>query len=212
MSKVVPTILTKDPAELKDKFFLLEGISSEVQVDIVDGIFAASKTLGLEALAGIDTSLGIEIHLMVKNPVDWIEKCRKAAAERVVAQVEMMPDIENFLKEVTLSGMEIGLALDLATPIEKISPEIYSQLDLVLLMAGKAGFSGQDFDPKVLAKIKKVKEIVGNLVDIGVDIGLNKKNVVECKNAGANVFYIGKTFWEAENLLKEFQQLGELIK
>lgn len=211
MMEIIPTILTKDTLELQQKLESLEGIAPKVQVDMVDGIFAANKTFNLEALKDFEHSLRLELHLMVKEPISWINRSREVVADRIVAQVEMMNDINKFLEEVATSGMEVGLALDLKTPVEKISADIYPQLDSVLLMAVPAGFSGQEFDNKVLEKIKKIREIVGDLVDIGVDGGLNEENILKCKEAGANIFYVGKTFWSAADLATRYQELRKLV-
>lgn len=216
--EIIPTILTKDFLELQDKVKLVEGMVPWVQIDYIDGVFVANKTLNLESLVDLPGSFKKEIHLMVKEPVDWLGKCRYAMADRIVAQVEMMGDINDFYQEAGTSGMEVGLALDLQTPVEQIPQDLYPQLDVVLLMAVKAGWGGQDFNPKVLEKIKKVKEIVGDFVDIGVDGGLNGENILKCKQVGATIFYVGKTFWEAGDLPagrlvleKRYQELIKLI-
>lgn len=211
MNKIIPTILTKDPVELQGKLISLEGIVPEVQIDVLDGIFAANKTFSLEILEDFEHPLKMELHLMVKEPIGWINRSREVVADRVVAQVEMMADINRFLEEVATSGMEVGLALDLKTPVEKIPQDIYPQLDTVLLMAVPAGFSGQKFDNSVLEKIKRIRKIVGDLVDIGVDGGLDNENIVECKKAGANIFYILKSFWGASDLNVRYKELLKLV-
>lgn len=211
MVEIIPTILAKDPFGFQEKIKNIEGIVPKIQIDIIDGIFVANKTIGLELLKDLEHQLKIEIHLMVREPIDWVERCRETLADRIVAQVEMMSNIELFLEEVATSGMEVGLALDFDTPVEKVSPEIYPKLDSILLMAVKAGFGGQDFNLKVLEKIKKIKAIVGDLVDIGIDGGLDEESIIKCKEAGATLFYVGKTFWEAEDLKNRFGELTELL-
>lgn len=208
--EIIPTILTKDPIEAREKLGKIRGIVPWVQVDIIDGIFVPNKTIGLEVLEEERGGLKLEIHLMVSQPAGWLGRCQQILAERVVAQVEMMSNINDFFLKATSLGMEVGLALDLETPVEKIPKDLYPQLDLVLLMAVKAGWGGQDFDSKVLEKIKKIKEIVGDLVEIGVDGGLNEENIVKCKKAGATIFYVGKTFWEYQDLEKRYQDLMNL--
>lgn len=212
MSEIVPVILTKDPVDLHEKLDLLTGICPRIQIDVVDGVFAATRTLGLEAMVDLESDFRLDLHLMVKNPFDWVEKCRRVVADRVIAQVEMMPDIEIFLTEVANSGMEIGLALDLETAVTKVPAEIYARLDLVLLMAVKAGLGGQKFDQRVINKIKEVKEIVGDLVQIAVDGGLDDQNLKTCQEAGASTFYLNTSFWEAGNLGKRYRDLLNLVK
>jgi len=208
--EIIPTILTKDPIEAREKLDEIRGIAPWVQVDIIDGIFVPNKTIGLEVLEEERGGLKLEIHLMVSQPAGWLGRCQQILTDRVVAQVEMMNNINDFFLKATNLGMEVGLALDLETPVEKIPQDLYSQLDLVLLMAVKAGQGGQNFDPKVLEKIKKIRGIVGDLVEIGVDGGLNEENIVKCKKEGATVFYVGKAFWEYPDLEERYQKLINL--
>ena len=212
MSEIIPTILTKDPIDLQRKLKNLEGITSRVQIDVIDGVFVPNKTFDLVALKDFDHFLKTELHLMVKEPVDWINRSLDVLADRITAQVEMMADIKTFLEEVAASGLEVGLALDLETPVEKIPADFYPLLDQVLLLAVKAGYSGQEFNSAVLEKIKKVRSIVGDLVEIGIDGGLNEENILKCKEAGASAFYVGKTFWEAKDLGERYRELMELIR
>lgn len=212
MSEIIPTILTKDPIDLQRKLKSLEGITSRVQIDVIDGVFVPNKTFDLVALKDFDHFLKTELHLMVKEPVDWINRSLDVLADRITAQVEMMADIKTFLEEVAASGLEVGLALDLETPVEKIPADFYPLLDQVLLLAVKAGYSGQEFNSAVLEKIKKVRSIVGDLVEIGIDGGLNEENILKCKEAGASAFYVGKTFWEAKDLGERYRELMELIR
>jgi len=211
MTEIIPTILTKDLLDLQKKIQAIGNLVPRVQIDVVDGIFAHNKTFSLEALKDFEHSLKMELHLMVKEPIDWINRSRDVVADRIVAQVEMMSDIGRFLEEVASSGLEVGLALDLKTEVEKVPAEIYPRVDSVLLMAVSAGLGGQEFDSKVLEKIKKIKEIVGDLVEVGVDGGLDEENILKCKKAGANIFYVGGTFWEANDLHIRYEELLKLV-
>ncbi|HNP89052.1 MAG: D-allulose-6-phosphate 3-epimerase [Microgenomates group bacterium ADurb.Bin219] len=212
MNEIIPTILTKDPNELREKLLLLDGIVPKVQIDVIDGIFVGNKTFDLSALKDFDHQLKTELHLMVKDPLDWINRSRDVLADRITGQIEMMSDLKFFLEEVAASGMEVGLAIDLETNIEKIPADLYPLADQVLLMAVKAGYSGQEFNPTVLDKIRGIRAIGGSLVQIGIDGGLNEGNILKCKEAGANVFYVGKTFWEAGDLKARYEELTALIK
>jgi len=196
--EIVPTILTSDIDEFSRKLNLVKGIVPRVQIDIIDGKFAENKTIGIREIReiGVFRDIKIDLHFMVKEPIDWIVPSMELLPDRIIGQVEMMSDPMKFISEVTESGTQAGIALDLETPISIVSDEIYHSVDLVLLLAAKAGLSGQEFQPKVLEKIKKIKEIVGDLVDIGVDCGLNTETVGQSIEAGAKVFYVNHFFWE----------------
>lgn len=212
MAEVVPTILTVDFSEYIEKLNALKGISDRVQVDIIDGKFINNQTISLESLKNEPTDLRVDLHLMVKEPEEWVNRALEILPDRVIGQVEMMYEPLKFVNRMVEGGIELGIALDLETPVESVSEEIYHMVDLVLLLSVKAGFSGQKFDQRVLEKIEKVKKIVGDLVGIGVDGGLDEKKIPLCQKAGANIFYIGNSFWETEDLGKRYNELLKLIE
>lgn len=211
MAEIVPTILTADFSDYSKKLGLLEGVVDRVQVDVIDGKFVNNKTIPLESLRGLETNLKIDLHLMVKNPEEWVNRALEILPDRIISQVEMMKDPKNFISQVVEGKVAVGVALDLETAVEGIDEEIYRMSDLVLIMSVKAGEGGQSFDPRTIGKIEKVKKILGDLGKIGVDGGLDEVSIKLCKQAGANIFYVGKTFWEAEDLQARYNELVNLV-
>lgn len=209
-TEIVPTILTSDFSEYLFKLKSLEGVCPRVQIDVIDGKFVPRETVFLEALKDQESDLITDLHLMVKEPEEWVHRALELLPDRLIGQVEMMSDMPRFINETIEGGVRVGLALDLETPVETVPEEIYSQVDLILLLAVKAGASGQEFNPKVIDKIRRVKEIVGDMVKVGVDGGLNEKNIASCRQAGVEIFYIGTHFWQAEDIEKKYQELTEL--
>lgn len=178
MIKIIPAILARNMGEFEEKFNLVLGKVERVQVDIVDGVFAEARTVGPEELGDLDTVVEFDMHLMVEEPVRWIDRCVTGGASRIFGQVEKMSDFVNFVAEAQVAGLGVGLALDIETPVEIISEVIYD-LDGVLLMAVKAGASGQEFDDRVLAKIEKIREMRDD-VTIVIDGGLNEERIKDC--------------------------------
>ena len=211
MAEIVPTILTADFSEYIKKMHLLKGVCPRVQVDVIDGKFVGNQTISLESLKNEPTDLRMDLHLMVKEPEEWVNRALEILPDRLIGQVEMMYEPEKFINRATEGGFEVGIALDLETPVESISEEIYHMVDLVLLLSVKAGFGGQVFDEKVLQKIENIKKIVGDLVEVGVDGGLTDENIKLCQKKGANIFNVGSNFWEAEDLGLRYNELLKLI-
>jgi len=212
MAEIVPTILTADFSEYIKKMQSLKGVCPRVQVDIIDGKFVGNQTISLESLKNEQTDLRIDLHLMVKEPEEWVNRALEILPDRLIGQVEMMYEPEKFINRATEGGFEVGIALDLDTPVESVPEEIYHMIDLVLLLSVKAGFGGQEFDEKVLEKIEKVKKIVGDLVVIGIDGGLTDENIKLCQKKGADIFYVGSNFWEAEDLGLRYNELTKLLE
>jgi len=213
MLEIIPTILTSDLDDFSRKIESLKGLVPRVQIDIVDGKFALNKTIDLSAFKEIayDSGLKIDLHLMVEEPFGWINRCLEIVPDRIIAQIEKMKEPFDFVNEVIESGAQVGLAVDLETPVDIVSEDIYLLSDMVLLLGVKAGAGGQEFAPKVLDKIAKIREILGESGKIGVDGGINGKNIKDCREAGANIFYVGNYFWQAEDLGERYNELLSLV-
>lgn len=156
MVKIIPSILTADPEELKNKIARCEGIFDRVQIDINDGSFLGEKTIQPEALLGTETDLSLDFHLMVAKPEAWVEKCVRAGADRIYGQVEKMENQTVFVEKVQEVGLKVGLALDFETPVDFLDNLVMADLDSVLVMSYPAGRGGQVFNDAVLDKITRL--------------------------------------------------------
>lgn len=191
--QITPTILEKEFWTAENKIRHAKNISRWIQIDVIDGVFTEGKTFELELLNSkleeLENVLW-EIHLMVKEPKNWIEKCNFINASRVIGQVEMMTNREDFITEIKDLGMEAGLAFDIDTEIGEIPQET----DLVLLLSRKSGFGNYNLDEIIFEKIKKLKKIKEekNLkFMIGIDGGINEENIKRLKEAGIDIAYCG---------------------
>lgn len=191
--QIIPTTgLKKMFFEAEDRIKKVRGSSSWIQVDVCDGYFTEGKTFELELINKIDTAVNEvlwDIHLMVKEPERWLEKCYFVGASRIIGQVEMMKDAEDFVNKIKDEGLEAGLAFDVDTEIKNLPKET----DLVLLMGRKAGFGHFDFEQKVLEKIKQIKE---KGFRVGVDGGVGLENIKLIEEAGADIVYSETNYWE----------------
>lgn len=203
---IIPTILTRNPQELKARINLLEGKTDRVQIDIVDGVFADNKTIDPSTLTYVDTNLRLDFQLMVKEPINWVEKCASAGADRILGHLELMSDQATFIHQVKQSNLSVGLALDLPTPLHRLSPGLLPKLDNVLLMSVKAGFGGRSFDPAVLPKLESLVSLrsqTASRFTICVDGGITLQLAKRLAAAGADELAIGKSLFKgnlSENL------------
>lgn len=209
--EIIPTILTKDPEEVAKKISLIEGKSERFQFDLLDGIFLPEKSVDLEVLAEIETSLKIDVHLMTNQPEEWVERATQVMADRIIGQVEKMDSQEEFIKAVIGTGVEVGLAISPETPVSVIE-ESLPKLDLVLVMTRKPGFGKFPFDGQTLEKVKKIREVSGEYIGICVDGGINDKNIKKAALAGANLFAIGGALWQAKDIGIEIERLKKLAE
>ena len=201
--EIVPSILTNSPDELREKIALAEGVVKKIQIDIVDGVFAGNKTVDPQSLENVETNLKIDFHLMAKEPVSWVERCVRGGAESVIGQVEKMGSQLDFVAKCQEVGCQVGLALDIDSPIEALDKEALADLDTVLIMSVKAGFGGQEFDSRAFKKIQALLKARENDISpfrICVDGGVTKEIVPRLAALGVNEVVVGERIFEGDLL------------
>ena len=215
---IVPTILTNDPNEAREKISFLKGKTSRVQIDIVQQWFASPQTISPEDLMGVvspEDSLFLDWHLMVTDPVVYLDKDLPEPTGLVIGQIEMMASQLEFVRRAKEEGYQAGLAIDLETPVESLKLQALDLCDQVLMLAVKAGEGGQKFSPSCLSKIRELsswRQKEGWDFQIAVDGGLNAKTIPSCLEAGAEVFCVGNSIWKADNPGKKIKRLEELLE
>ena len=206
--EIIPAIQVRTFEELQKKLDGVKDLVNRVQIDIVGEKFADNKSIVVEEVDRANTSLVLDIQLMVNNPIGYLNRCDVVGIERVYGQVEQMPDQDEFVSQAGDLGMQVGLALDIHTPIEAIAKTL-PYLDGVLLMSVEVGFFGQTFEEGVLDKIEdlRVRKFEG---DICIDGGLNSETIRLCRDRGANHFAVGSYLWSAKNLAKRLEALKRI--
>jgi ribulose-phosphate 3-epimerase len=209
MSKIIPTILTNDLTDLKNKLAQLEGLVDWVQIDIMDNIFVPNISVAVSDLIGLETSANLEAHLMIKNPADSFEACKKAGIKRVIFHLEAVDNVEEIIEKLSEFGFEKGLAINPNTPIEAIKPYL-DKLDLVLIMSVNPGFQGQKFIPEVLDKVRELKALAPKL-KLSIDGGINAENIKEASESGLDFVSVGSALFTGDDIegnLKKLIKLG----
>jgi len=187
MVEIIPGILEKDWIETDKKLQIAKTFAKTVHIDIIDGKFALNTTfLDPAPFSKYSQDLFLELHMMVEDPIQYLESFAKVGFKRFIGHIEKMPDQAEFVAKAQSLG-EVGLAIDGPTYLSDIQVP-YSDLDCVLVMTIKAGQSGQEFNQEYLKKVETIRQAQGLFIPIEVDGGINDKTIFWAKNAGANRF------------------------
>lgn len=183
---ITPSILAADLTHLQDE---VDSVASAdwLQIDVMDGHFVASLTFGAPVLRHLRTSLPLDIHLMVTNPLDRVAEFLQVGAKNITFHAEAALDTRQrreIIGATQASGATAGIALKPQTPLTAID-DILDEVDLVLLMSVEPGRSGQEFQQSVLPKIKALRTRAPTLM-IQVDGGIDDDTAQRCVRAGAD--------------------------
>lgn len=200
---LAPSILSADFKILGEQMALCEkGGAEYLHFDVMDGMFVQNISFGIPVLESIKGFSGmvLDVHLMVTEPIRYVEAFAKAGADILTVHYEACEDVQATLDQIHACGIKAGITIKPDTPVEVLKPYL-DQADMFLIMSVEPGQGGQGFIPESLEKIRVLREMLqekGLDTDIEVDGGIKLENVAEVAKAGANVMVAGSAVFRGD--------------
>jgi ribulose-phosphate 3-epimerase len=231
--KIYPSIFAADFGKLAEEAKRIEDAGADgIHFDIMDGHFVPNLSLSPKSLAAVNkaTKLFLDVHIMVYNPFDYIERLIENGADSITFHFEATEDVEDTLAYIRKCKVKAGLAFNPETSASMI-PKYITKCDHVLLMTVNPGFGGQKFLSEVLEKVSFLRDVCTRLdirqggvaisekstkdekllpgYDIQVDGGIDYTTAQECVKAGANLLVSGSYLFKGdmEDKIHQLRQL-----
>ena len=206
--KIAPSILACDYANLEKELNRINK-SDLIHVDVMDGHFVPNISIGAPVVSSIKKvcTVPFDVHLMISNPIDYVEDFAKAGADIICFHAESNSDIAQTIDKIIALGKKPALAIKPKTDIDVVIPFL-DKLEMVLVMTVEPGFGGQSFMTDMMPKIEKIRAINKD-IDIEVDGGVNAETIKIASKAGANVFVAGSAVFKSECPNDMIKQLKE---
>lgn len=208
--RVVPAILTDSPAELTRLVSLANRFAPFVQVDIMDGVFVPTRSVGAEDLRSQEIRFKWEAHLMVSDPIAYLEPCANAGATRIIFHIELEAEPNAVIVRARALGLGVGVAVNPPTPVASIAT-LLPAVDSVLLMTVYPGYYGAPFVPDVMSKVEQVRAIRAD-VEIGVDGGIKEGNFLAVARRGVDTLCVGSAVFASPNPDASYARLVSLAQ
>jgi ribulose-phosphate 3-epimerase len=209
--EIEPSLYAADFSRLGEQIeILLRAGARLFHFDIGDGHFVPPVTIGpivLQSIAPMihDHGGAVDCHLMVANPERHFQAVAEAGAISATFHYEAVDDPQATAAVAREHGLEVGLAFNPGTAVEEVAAAA-AGFDLVLLMSINPGYSGQEFMPDAVERLRTLRKLLPDML-LQIDGGVNNQNVRELYTSGANLIVAGSAIFSREDLPRAFRRL-----
>ena len=196
MVKISPSVLACNFSRLGEEVEKIEKGGAEwVHLDVMDGAFVPNISFGIPVIASLRKVSGLvfDVHLMIEEPIRYVEEFAKAGADYITVHLEACKDVTATLQKIKELGVKTGLSIKPGTPKESVYPYL-ALCDMILIMSVEPGYGGQKLIPETMTKMRELKDELlrrGSSILMEVDGGINAETAATAREAGADVLVAG---------------------
>ena len=214
VNRLSPSILAADFNILGEQIAAVkEGGAEFLHFDVMDGMFVPSISFGVPVLESIrkKTDLFLDVHLMVQEPVRYVQAFADAGADLINVHYEACEDLPATLEAIRQTGKKVGITIKPKTPVSVLSDYI-EIVDLILMMSVEPGFGGQKFIPETMDRLRELRAMINKSKKqplLEVDGGITLQNVADVLEAGADTIVAGSAVFRGDvtKQVKAFQKI-----
>jgi ribulose-phosphate 3-epimerase len=215
--EIEPSLYAADFSHLGEQIeHLLHAGARIFHFDVGDGHFVEPVTIGpivLKSIAPMIHAAGgvIDCHLMVDDPEHHFEQIAKAGGDSVTFHVEVADEPWNTIKRARDLGLGVGVAFNPETEVEAVV-EAAIGADLALCMSIHPGYSGQQFLPDSLWRIRRLRKELPSSLFVQVDGGITAENIGDVRKVGADLIVAGSAIFGMEDLPRTYRRLVKAVE
>jgi ribulose-phosphate 3-epimerase len=216
-AEVEPSLYAADFVQLgRQVENLLHAGARVFHFDVGDGHFVEPITMGpivLQAIAPMIHEAGgvLDCHLMVDNPEHHLEQIKRAGGDSVTFHVEVVDEPWNTIKKARDLDLGVGVAFNPETEVEA-AVEAALGADLALCMSIHPGYSGQEFMPESLWRIRRLRKELPSSLFVQVDGGITADNIADVSKMGADLVVAGSAIFGMEDLPRAYLRLAKALE
>jgi ribulose-phosphate 3-epimerase len=196
MVSIAPSMLGADFGKMREAAELVAPHSSYLHMDVMDGHFVSNLTMGVDLVKALRGIAPLDVHLMVTDPLNFINDFHEAGAEIISVHVEANNPREA-LEKINEKNIKSGIAFNPSTPKEKIIPFL-DIADMILVMSVEPGYCGQSFHENAIDRVKFFKTKYPDKI-VEVDGGVSTDNSAILSENGADILVAGSAIFKSKD-------------
>jgi ribulose-phosphate 3-epimerase len=183
--------------------------------DVGDGHFVEPVTMGpvvLRSLAPLVHAQGgvLDCHLMVDNPLHHLPQIARAGGDSATFHYEAVADVPATIAAAREHGLQVGVACNPESEPEDVAAAS-AAADLVLCMSIHPGYSGQEFMPAAVERVRRLRAALPSRVPVQVDGGIDAETIRAVRTAGATLFVAGSAIFDAPDPALAYRRLLDAV-
>jgi ribulose-phosphate 3-epimerase len=208
-----PSILSADFANLEKDLGTISSADA-VHVDVMDNHFVPNLTFGTQMVGRLQevSPIPLDVHLMIENVDDYGPKYAELGVASVTFHIEASKNPLELIKAIRSNGSKVAVAVKPNTPLSEIE-NLYSKIDMLLVMTVEPGFGGQPLLENTLAKVSEASRAIserGMRIKLQVDGGITPGNISRIAKLGADTFVAGSSVFGSEDRHEQITKLRSL--